>query len=134
VLLLFECVHGMMRSVQYCAFVLLYLQAYELFIFSSCLAAIVHDYEHNGVNNDFLIRTSHPRAMVYNDRACQEQHHIAAAFACLEQENNNVLKNFSAETKRAVRKIMIELVLGTDMSQHNGTLSQFRIKLNSGGW
>jgi hypothetical protein len=41
---------------------------------------IVHDYEHRGVNNDWLIRMSDPLAVLYNDRSPMENHHLAAAF------------------------------------------------------
>lgn len=32
------------------------------------LAAIIHDYEHLGLNNDFLCSSRHPIAQRYNDR------------------------------------------------------------------
>ena len=42
-------------------------------------AALVHDYEHGGLNNDFLIKTAHPLAITYSDNSPLEHHHIAAA-------------------------------------------------------
>ena len=42
-------------------------------------AALVHDYEHGGLNNDFLIKTSSSLAVLYNDQSPLEQHHCAAA-------------------------------------------------------
>ena len=42
-------------------------------------AALVHDYDHKGLNNDFLIRTAHPLAITYSDQSPLENHHIAAA-------------------------------------------------------
>lgn len=38
-----------------------------LTLFTCYLAAIVHDYEHKGVNNDFLIKSSDTLALRYND-------------------------------------------------------------------
>ena len=42
-------------------------------------AALVHDYDHRGLNNDFLIKTAHPLAITYSDQSPLENHHIAAA-------------------------------------------------------
>eukprot|EP00300_Choanocystis_sp_HF-7_P011722 c17585_g2_i2.p1 GENE.c17585_g2_i2~~c17585_g2_i2.p1 ORF type:complete len:684 (+),score=134.02 c17585_g2_i2:233-2053(+) len=108
-------------------------EEYEFYIFCSLIAAIVHDYEHTGVNNDFLIRTSDPRALIYNDRSCQENHHLAAAFACLSLPSNNIFASFEKLQRAKARETIIDIVLATDMAQHNHILSQFRIKLNSGG-
>jgi len=42
-------------------------------------AALVHDYEHDGLNNDFLVKTAHPLAITYSDQSPLEHHHVAAA-------------------------------------------------------
>ncbi len=47
---------------------------------ASYWSAVVHDFEHGGLNNDFLIKTAHPIALIYNDQSPLENHHLAAAF------------------------------------------------------
>ena len=47
------------------------------------LATLIHDYEHSGFNNAFLISTMHEWAIVYNDRSPNENHHVSAAFRIL---------------------------------------------------
>jgi hypothetical protein len=41
---------------------------------------LVHDFEHPGYSNQFVIRTKHPLAIRYSDRSVLENHHLAAAF------------------------------------------------------
>lgn len=50
-------------------------------LFSSLFSAMGHDFEHEGLNNDFLIKTHHPYALRYNDQSPLENHHSAAACA-----------------------------------------------------
>ena len=51
----------------------------ELMMLACYLAAAIHDYEHGGVNNDFLIQTRDKLAVTYNDTSPLENHHLAAA-------------------------------------------------------
>ncbi|KAL0024530.1 hypothetical protein WJX79_001991 [Trebouxia sp. C0005] len=54
-------------------------RANALYVASAYWSAAVHDFEHGGVNNDFLIKTAHPLAITYNDQSPLENHHLAAA-------------------------------------------------------
>lgn len=49
------------------------------------LAAACHDYEHLGLNNDFLIKSRHEWAQLYNDRSPLENHHASAGFKQLQK-------------------------------------------------
>jgi len=51
----------------------------ELMMLACYIAAAIHDYEHGGVNNDFLIQTRDRLAVTYNDISPLENHHLAAA-------------------------------------------------------
>ena len=46
-------------------------------------ASIVHDYRHPGVNNGFLIKTSDPIALRYNDESVLENFHVAEGFGVM---------------------------------------------------
>ena len=50
------------------------------------ISAIIHDYDHRGLTNDFLIKTSDPLAIVHNDVSPMENHHLAAAFMLMNEE------------------------------------------------
>ena len=56
------------------------------------LSAVIHDYDHKGVNNDFLIKTQDDLAVRYNDKAPMENHHLAAAFALMKSNEFNFLR------------------------------------------
>ena len=58
-------------------------------MFSCLLAALVHDFEHLGFNNDLLVRIGHQRALVHNDRAPNENHHVAATFRVMQRPECN---------------------------------------------
>lgn len=49
----------------------------QLAVFTGCL---MHDFEHPGYSNQFVIRTKHPLAIRYSDQSVLENHHLAAAF------------------------------------------------------
>lgn len=95
------------------------------------ISAAVHDYDHPGVNNIFLINTSSPLAMLYNDKSVLENHHVASSFKLLLQENQNFIENFSKDDKKKFRIKMISLVLATDFARHFMDLGKFQLKFTS---
>jgi len=90
------------------------------------LAAVVHDFEHLGLNNDFLVKTGHERAIRYNDQNVNENHHAAAAFALLEKPEFDFLKVLPRKAFVRLRKLVIELVLGTDMARSGVIIENFK--------
>lgn len=66
----------------------------------------MHDYEHTGCNNDFLVATAHPLALRYNDKSPSENHHSAAAFAALQRPENNFLAHLPKQEMAALRKLV----------------------------
>ncbi|KAG2430444.1 hypothetical protein HXX76_009967 [Chlamydomonas incerta] len=89
-------------------------------------AAIIHDFGHPGLTGDFLVATSHPLALRYNDRSPLENHHASAAFTLMaEHLELDAFEVLSREQRIAFRKQVVELVMGTDMKQHFALLSQF---------
>ncbi|KAJ9530480.1 hypothetical protein QJQ45_012452 [Haematococcus lacustris] len=89
------------------------------------LAAVCHDYQHIGRTNDWLVETKDELALRYNDRSPMENHHLAGAFSLLKHPDLNFLQAMPKATYDRLRKLVIELVLGTDMKQHFSIVGSF---------
>ncbi|XP_019121587.1 calcium/calmodulin-dependent 3',5'-cyclic nucleotide phosphodiesterase 1C isoform X2 [Larimichthys crocea] len=70
----------------------------ELEIFAIIFAAAIHDFDHTGTTNNFHIQTRSDTAMLYNDRAVLENHHVSAAYRLLQDDDEmNILSNLSKD-------------------------------------
>lgn len=80
------------------------------------------------MNNDFLIKTRHPLAILYNDASPNENHHVAGAYNLFMSERRfGFADHMAIEDRNIFRASVIELVLGTDMKKHFGFVSQFQV-------
>ena len=52
----------------------------QLEVLAALVAAVIHDVDHPGRNNQFLVVTEDPLAILYNDESVLENHHLALAF------------------------------------------------------
>lgn len=95
------------------------------------IAAFIHDYEHPGVNNQFLIRTKHPKAIRYSDVSPLENHHIAAVFKLWMRTEYNIWEYMDATTWRMARKMLIHMVVNSDISQHFEHYTNIQGKIQS---
>ncbi|KAJ0182093.1 hypothetical protein K1T71_002815 [Dendrolimus kikuchii] len=102
----------------------------DLEIFATLVAAIVHDFEHTGTTNNFHVMSGSDTALLYNDRAVLENHHISAAFRLMRDEECNILQNLSRDEFREFRTLVIDMVLATDMSFHFQQLKNMRSLLS----
>ena len=93
-------------------------QKYELCtVFLSCLC---HDYQHPGVNNNFLKETNNKLSIRYNDISILENMHISSTFKLiLRNKDYNIFENVEKDIYKKMRKGMISCVLATDMAFHN---------------
>jgi cAMP-specific phosphodiesterase 4 len=88
----------------------------EDFVTLACLlAAAVHDYEHLGLSNGFLVKSSHARAARCGGAHANEAHHAAAALAVLARpECDFAAAALGAARSEALRALVAALILGTD--------------------
>ncbi|XP_063173709.1 dual specificity calcium/calmodulin-dependent 3',5'-cyclic nucleotide phosphodiesterase 1A-like isoform X2 [Candoia aspera] len=90
----------------------------DLEILAIIVSTSIHDYEHTGTTNHFHIETMSKTALLYNDRSVLENHHLSAAFRLLQDRDTNILANLTKDQWREVRRMVINIVLSTDMSHH----------------
>eukprot|EP00056_Hartaetosiga_gracilis_P006200 m.94097 g.94097 ORF g.94097 m.94097 type:complete len:993 (+) comp12404_c1_seq2:160-3138(+) len=96
-------------------------------VFSAIVAGAAHDVGHPGYTNTFLINTKHDFAIFYNDKSVLENFHIATAFKLMKDDPScDILENFSQEEQKKMRRLMITMVLGTDMTRHTRHVNEFK--------
>ncbi|XP_076011952.1 cGMP-inhibited 3',5'-cyclic phosphodiesterase 3B [Genypterus blacodes] len=95
------------------------------------VAAAMHDYDHPGRTNAFLVATNAPQAVLYNDRSVLENHHAASAWNLfLSQPEFNFLANLDHVEFKRFRFLVIEAILATDLKKHFDFLAEFNSKVN----
>lgn len=95
-------------------------------ITAALFAACVHDVDHPGLTNQFLINSSSELALMYNDESVLENHHLAVAFKLLQNEGCDIFCNMSKKQRQTLRKMVIDMVLSTDMSKHMSLLADLK--------
>ncbi|XP_026524122.1 cGMP-inhibited 3',5'-cyclic phosphodiesterase B isoform X1 [Notechis scutatus] len=98
------------------------------------VAAAMHDYDHPGRTNAFLVATNAPQAVLYNDRSVLENHHAASAWSLfLSLPEYNFLSNLDHVQFKRFRFLVIEAILATDLKKHFDFLAEFNAKVNMNG-
>ncbi|KAG7227276.1 hypothetical protein INR49_000280, partial [Caranx melampygus] len=98
----------------------------DLEILAAIFAAAIHDVDHPGVSNQFLINTNSELALMYNDESVLENHHLAVGFKLLQEDNCDIFQNLTKKQKQTLRRMVIDMVLATDMSKHMSLLADLK--------
>ncbi|KAL1421616.1 hypothetical protein MTO96_004006 [Rhipicephalus appendiculatus] len=94
-------------------------------------AAAMHDYDHPGRTNAFLVSTYAPQAVLYNDRSVLENYHAASAWTLFLSESKfNFLVHLDKAEFKRFRFLVIECILATDLKRHFEILAEFNAKAN----
>lgn len=87
--------------------------------FALMVAACAHDVGHPGTNNPFLVSTRDPLAITYNDNSVLENRHLAILYGLAASKPScDIFSELSPEAWRECRKLIIDCILHTDMSNH----------------
>lgn len=98
----------------------------DLEVLAAIFASAIHDVDHPGVSNQFLINTNSELALMYNDASVLENHHLAVGFKLLQAENCDIFQNLNTKQRLSLRRMVIDMVLATDMSKHMNLLADLK--------
>lgn len=94
-----------------------------------CMVAVLaHDIGHPGVTNRYLIASKNELALRYNDISVLENMHCALVYTLLNDPNCNIFLHLKSSEWTNCRKLLIELIMFTDMSKHFELISRFRMR------
>ena len=68
---------------------------------------------------------------MYNDQSVLENHHLAVAFKLLQVDERNIFSHLTAKQIKTLRKMVIDMVLATDMSKHMQLLADLKTMVES---
>merc|ERR1719242_182299 len=95
-------------------------------VMTAVFSAAIHDVDHPGVTNQYLVNSSSELALMYNDESVLENHHLAVAFKLLQNKDCDILANVTGKQRQTLRKMVIDMVLATDMSKHMSLLADLK--------
>jgi len=99
------------------------------------LGAAMHDFEHPGYNNAFLVASRAEVAILYNDSSVLENFHISSSFkVMLRDEKTNPFAGFDKDQYNEARATMVHCILGTDMKFHFDHLTKFKTRMGAGAF
>lgn len=96
------------------------------------IGGAIHDVDHPGVNNNFLMMLNHPLAVLYNDASVLENHHLALSFEIARESDSNIFMDIDPAVFTGMRKFIIQCVLATDLAMHFQILNKFKAKVAAG--
>ncbi|RCN43080.1 3'5'-cyclic nucleotide phosphodiesterase [Ancylostoma caninum] len=71
----------------------------DLEVMAAIFAGAIHDVDHPGFTNQYLINSNNELAIMYNDERVLEQHHLAVAFKLLQDSNCDFLCSLSKKQR-----------------------------------
>jgi hypothetical protein len=103
----------------------------QLDVTSCIIACLGHDIGHSALTNRFLVNSCDDLAITYNDSSVLENMHSARTFELLKSQKTSILNNLTSEDWIRSRKMIMEMILQTDMSKHFDLLGRFRTRVTT---
>ena len=71
---------------------------------------------------------------LYSDQSVLEYHHLATAFTlALSDNDKNIFSSLRPDRYRELRKLVVNMVLSTDMAKHFEYINKFKARIDGGG-
>jgi len=93
------------------------------------VSALCHDINHPGHSSDFEIKTDSKLSLLYNDVSVLENMHAHETFMLLRREELNIFAKLEVADRKELRKIIINAILATDMTNHKNFTTTLGEKL-----
>eukprot|EP00900_Chrysochromulina_parva_P024152 jgi/Chrpa1/6370/Chrysochromulina_OHIO_Genome00016442-RA len=97
----------------------------KLELLAALVGALVHDFNHPGTNNGHEVRAGTERARTHTD-AILERHHLHSTFTLLATPEFDVFGAMPADDRELCRKLIVDMVLATDLKMHFDIISTLR--------
>lgn len=91
------------------------------------IAAAMHDVGHPGVNNSFHCKAKTEAEVMYQGTSVNEQMHIAYGMHLLHEVDSCFISHLTKEQQIRFRRVIIRVILATDMASHIKTLEKFEM-------
>lgn len=95
------------------------------------IAGLAHDVGHPGLTNRYLVTTRDALAIQFNDVSVLENMHCSVIYQFLTKPGHNIFEWVDSEDWTCSRRVIVEMVLSTDMSKHFEILGKFRTRANT---
>jgi hypothetical protein len=97
----------------------------KLELLAALVGALVHDFNHPGTNNGHEMRARTERARTHTD-AILERHHLHSTFTLLATPGFDLFGAMPADDQELCRKLIVDMVLATDLKMHVDIISTLR--------
>lgn len=105
----------------------------DLYVFVLILAALVHDLEHPGTDNQWEIKTRSRLAEKYRNEAVLENRSLDGTFDLLQDPECALLAGLPPDTHNECRRLLGLVIIATDFATHQAFLKELRTHLHTKG-
>ena len=92
------------------------------------ITGLVHDIDHMGLNNSFHLKAETPLGIIVSasgSSSVLELHHATVAVELLQCSQTAILSKLSQPEWTSFIKILTHVILSTDLTRHNGVVTEF---------